>query len=211
MMRFREKQDKKPELVGFQEFSPERNLYSQQNSKTRFRGYLYLPIGLPFMGEWVVTQGHSGEHTHKDVWRHAWDFEIKDEKGSTFSGKGSVLNDYYCYNKPVVAPADGWVEELDDQVEDNQLQQINVEQNWGNTIILRHVDGLYTKLSHLRKGSFTVEKGNFVKKGEKIALCGNSGRSPVPHIHFQVQATPYIGSATIDYPLGRYIVDRKNC
>jgi urea transporter/murein DD-endopeptidase MepM/ murein hydrolase activator NlpD len=210
MLRFREKPDKKLDLVTFQEFSPERNLYSQKNSKMRFRGYLYLPIGLPFMGEWSVTQAHSGEHTHKGIWRHAWDFEIKDEKGKTFSGKGASLTDYYCYKKPVIAPADGWVEEIVDQVEDNQPNEVNLEHNWGNTIILRHADGLYSKLSHLQKGSFTVEKGGFVKKGDRLGLCGNSGRSPEPHIHFQIQPTPYIGSATLDYPLGRYILKKEN-
>ncbi|MBK7030973.1 MAG: M23 family metallopeptidase [Bacteroidales bacterium] len=158
------------------------------------------------MGEWIVTQGHSGEHTHKESWRHAWDFEICDENGNTYAEKGNVLTDYFSYNKPVVAPADGWIEEIIDNVEDNDPRAFNLRQNWGNTVVIRHFDGLYSKMSHLRKGSLKVEKGNFVKKGDKIALCGNSGRSPQPHIHFQMQATPYIGSATLDFPIGRYIL-----
>ncbi len=209
MLRFREKPSALMQLVAFQEFSPERNLYSQKNSKTRFMGNLYLPVGLPFMGEWEVTQGHSGQHTHKDAWKHAWDFEIRDEKGKTFSGNGSALADYYCYNKPVIAPADGWVVEIVDGVDDNFPGVVNLHQNWGNAIILKHVDGLYSKICHLRKESFCVEKGAFVKKGEKLALCGNSGRSPEPHIHFQLQAYPYIGSATLDFPVGRYLLGRE--
>jgi hypothetical protein len=35
---------------------------------------------------------------------------------------------------------------------------------------------------------------------------GNSGRSPYPHLHFQLQATPYVGSVTLDHPVGYYIL-----
>jgi urea transporter/murein DD-endopeptidase MepM/ murein hydrolase activator NlpD len=198
------------ELVGFQEFSPERNLYTRKNNKSRFPGLFYLPLNLPFMGEWTVTQGHSGKITHKDGWRHAWDFELTDDEGKKFSGNGTRLTDYYCFNKPVLAPADGWVEEIQDLVEDNEIGDVNIEQNWGNTIIIRHADKLFTKLSHLRKGSFKVTKGNYVKKGEILAQCGNSGRSPQPHIHFQVQANPYIGSTTMDHPLNHYLLKGKD-
>lgn len=197
------------ELVGLQEFSPERNLYSQKNHKSRFPGLFYFPLNLPFMGEWTVTQGHSGALTHKEGWRHAWDFELTDDEGSSYSGNGTHLTDYYCFNKPVLAPADGWIEEIQDQVEDNEIGEVNLEQNWGNTIILRHADNLYTNLSHLRKGSFKVAKGTYVKKGDILAMCGNSGRSPQPHIHFQVQANPFIGSTTIDHPINHYLLNGK--
>ena len=46
--------------------------------------------------------------------------------------------------------------------------------------------------------------GDYVKPGDVVAACGNSGRSPEPHLHFQVQATPYVGSKTISYPFTAY-------
>ena len=95
--------------------------------------------------------------------------------------------------------------EVIDYIDDNAIGDMNIGNNWGNTIVIKHLDGLYTKLSHLKKESIKIAKGDYVKKGDSLALVGNSGRSPFPHLHFQVQATPYIGSKTLDYPLGNYI------
>jgi len=204
-LKFRERFFTKPELVGYQQFSPEKNLYSHLNYKSRFGKSLYLPLSLPFWGEWKVTQGHNGSFTHKGEWRHAWDFEVIDDEGLTYVGEGAQREDYYCYSKPVLAPADGFVQEIVDEVGENEIGNIDLEHNWGNTIILRHTDQLYTKLSHLKPGSFKVAAGDAVKKGQVIAACGSSGRSPYPHIHFQIQGTPFIGSKTIEYPVGHYI------
>ncbi len=204
-LRFRERFYLKPEMVLFQQYSPERNLYSQINNKNRFKNALYYQIYLPFFGEWTVTQAHSGNHTHKGDWRHAWDFEIVDENAKVYKGDGLKLEDYYCFNKPVLAPADGYIVEIIDYIDDNAIGEMNIQNNWGNTIVIKHLEGLYTKLCHLKKESIKVKSGDYVKKGDNIALVGNSGRSPIPHLHFQIQATPYIGSKTLDYPLGNYI------
>ncbi|MBK8507042.1 MAG: M23 family metallopeptidase [Saprospiraceae bacterium] len=106
----------------------------------------------------------------------------------------------------MLCPAHAVVEEVILYVEDNPVGAYNTRQNWGNTIVLKHAEGLYTKLSHLRKGSIKVVKGEYVKKGMLLAACGNSGRSPEPHLHFQVQTTPYIGSRTLAYPFASYIL-----
>jgi len=210
ILKFRERFYDKPELVTYQQFSPEKNLYSHLNYKARFGKSLYFAFVLPFWGEWKVTQSHNGKFTHQGDWRHAWDFEITDEDGLTYAGDGTLRENYYAYNKPVLAPADGFVEEITDDVEDNEIGSVDLENNWGNTLILRHADLLYSKLSHLKKGSFKVAVGDTVKKGQVIAACGNSGRSPVPHLHFQLQGTPYIGSPTLDYPISHFIRHKNN-
>lgn len=209
VLKFRERFFNKPEVVFHQQFSPEKNLYTQLNNKTRFSGYQYAPILLPFWGEWMVSQGHHGEHTHREGWAHAWDFEIKDDFGSVFKNTGLKREDYYCYNKPVICPADGIVEELIDYVDENEIGDMNLEQNWGNTIVIKHAEHVYSKLSHLKKDSFKVIKGEQVKQGQILAHVGSSGRSPLPHLHFQIQETPFIGSKTLDYPLAHYIRNNK--
>jgi len=205
VLKFRERHLNKPELVGIQHFSPEKNLYTRLNSKKRYGELPWFRVALPFWGEWMVTQAHNGPITHKENWRHAWDFEVTGSDGRTYKGSGAQLSDYYAFNKPVLAPADGWIESFTGGIDDNRVGEVNLEHNWGNTIVIRHTDHLFSALSHLKKESIKVSAGSFVKKGEVIALCGNSGRSPVPHLHFQFQATPQIGSATLDIPFSHYI------
>lgn len=193
-------------LTPIQYYSPEENLYRYINNRERvMNNFYYYHLSLPFMGDWTISQGYDGGITHKGDWGKALDFVITDKEKKTYQGAGSKLEDFYCYNKPVLSPADGIAVEIIDYVEDNAVGGNNTRQNWGNTIVIKHAEGLYTKLSHLKKGSFRVTKGAYIKKGEIIASCGNSGRSPEPHLHFQVQSTPYFDSRTMAYPFAYYL------
>ena len=196
-------------LTPIQYYSPEKNLYRYLNGKERMLNKFYYHIYLPVMGEWMLSQGHDGSITHKGEWSKALDFVILDDEMKTFNGAGNLPEHFYCYNKPVLAPADGIVQDIVDHVDDNEIGKNNTAQNWGNTIIIKHTEGLYTKLSHLKKNSFKTSKGAYVKRGDIVASCGNSGRSPEPHLHMQVQATPYIGSKTLNYPVA-YFNSRKD-
>ncbi len=204
-LKFREKYSYSLSEVYFQYNAPEKNLYIFLNNKERFRFKLFTPIKLPFFGHWKVSQGHDGEHTHKGPYRYAWDFNIEGPDGNQYKNEGDYPEDYYCFNKPVIAPEDGVVENVTDGIADNIIGKPNLIDNWGNTVIIKHRNGIYTKLSHLKKGSITVKKGDEVKFGQPIGNCGNSGRSPYPHLHFQIQPYPYIGAVTMDYPLSNYI------
>ncbi len=202
---------KKPEELT-EEFikleNPEKSLYLYHTLKEILKNKLYYPISLPFAGEWTVLQSHNGKYTHKDLWRYAWDFIITDENGKSFQNNGDYPADYYCYDKPVYAPADGYIINIVDGIHDNIIGETNTVQNWGNSIVIKHTEYLYTQLSHLKAGSIRVKNGDFVKKGTLLATVGNSGYSPYPHLHFQIQSLPYVGSATLDYPLYNFIVKK---
>lgn len=196
-------------LTPIQYYSPEINLYRYINGRERLMNNVYHQIALPFMGEWMVSQGYDGTITHKGDWSKALDFVVLDNEMKTYRFPGNLPEHFYCYNKPVLSPADGIVEEIIDHIDDNEIGGNNTQQNWGNTIVIKHNEGLYSKLSHLKKHSFKIAKGAYVKKGELIAHVGNSGRSPEPHLHFQIQATPYVGSKTLTYPISFFTV-REN-
>lgn len=209
VLKFRVKPSLDLAEVVVQQNSPEKNLYSYVNDIGRFQPNT-LRTNLPFYGKWEVSQAHNGKITHKGDWKHAWDFIITDDNGIQFKSEGNELADYYCYNKPVTAVADGTVESVVDNIPDNPVGEINTKENWGNTVIIKHADFVYSSLSHLMHGSISVKEGQRVRRGEKIGLCGNSGRSPYPHLHFQMQYSPYIGSKTLNYPIGYYLLSENN-
>ncbi|MCF8379905.1 MAG: urea transporter [Bacteroidales bacterium] len=189
---------------------PENNLYSYQNQKINAFHRNLIPFKLPFYGKWTVSQGHEGEYTHKEDWRFAWDFVVLDEKGLQYNNEGYYPQDYYCYGKSVISPGAGTIEEIVDNIPDNEIGKANLTSNWGNSVIIKHAEYLYSSLNHLKPGSITVKVGDNVVCGQKVGEAGNSGRSPYPHLHFQFQATPYIGSETINYPFSYFMVNNES-
>ena len=55
---------------------------------------------------------------------------------------------------------------------------------YGNTVEISHGNGYVTRYAHNQKN--LVRVGDTVKKGDKVALMGSSGRSTGPHVHFEV-------------------------
>jgi murein DD-endopeptidase MepM/ murein hydrolase activator NlpD len=55
----------------------------------------------------------------------------------------------------------------------------------GNMITIDHGYGMVTRYGHISK--LLKKKGNRVKRGEVIALVGNTGRSTGPHLHYEVR------------------------
>lgn len=193
-------------ITPVQFYRPEENLYRYISGRDRLlHRHFMIPLQLPFLGEWTVGQGYHGERTHRGDWAHALDFDIRDGSGRTYREPGAEPSDFLCHGKPVLSPGDGIVQAVIDQVDDNPVGRSNTRENWGNTIVIRHADGLYTKLCHLLKSGIRVSPGDAVRRGEIIGICGSSGRSPEPHLHFQAQSTPHVGSRTMPYPFVHYL------
>ncbi len=197
-------------LLYFKPGSPEENYYYHQNRKSRFEKFKYFFAELPFWGEWKVSQGFNGKYTHKDEWKHAWDFVIPTDEGNDFEGEGNSTDDYNCFSTPVVSPLDGKIVRVVNNVPDNSIGDVNLKNNWGNTVIIDHGEGLFSKISHLKKKSIKVEQGDEIKKGEIVAQCGNSGRSPTPHLHFQFQLSDKIDSGTYKFPIALFLEKTEN-
>jgi murein DD-endopeptidase MepM/ murein hydrolase activator NlpD len=56
---------------------------------------------------------------------------------------------------------------------------------YGNVVDVKHAYGFTTRYGHLRQ--ILVKPGQFVKKGQVIAVQGSTGRSTGEHLHYEVR------------------------
>ncbi|MDD2889945.1 MAG: urea transporter [bacterium] len=195
-----------PYLIDFFSNTPEESLEYYHSKIIKISEEGLYPVYLPFNGEWTVTQGYNDEPTHKLQWAYAWDFEVLDENKSKFKNSGGEQKDFYCFDKPVIAPINGTVVKIINNIDDNPINHLNTKDNWGNLIVLQYAPNIFALLCHLKKGSIKVVVGQYVKTGEIIAQCGNSGRSAIPHLHLQLQTTSEPGSPTIKANIVNFII-----
>lgn len=174
-----------------------RHLFNRSQLINRAETYKgSVEYGLPFEGEWLVYNGGitaASSHSWGVVaQRYAYDFVIADPSYGRHKGRGTKVRDYYCYGKEILAVADGEVVRTVNRVWDAPFIGYGILDFFtpnfiGNYIVIRHSAGEYSFYAHLKKGSITVQKGEAVKRGQVIGLCGHSGHSSEPHLHFHIQ------------------------
>ena len=157
-------------------------------------------LRLPFEGVWLVFWGGDTKelNQHHDVQnqRYAFDFLMVDDSGRTHKGDGKENEDYFAYSQNVLCPADGIVTDVITGVRDNSPGSMNSFSALGNAIFIEHNKNEVSVLAHFKEGSTLVKAGDKVRSGQVIGLCGNSGNSSEPHIHFHLQNTPVIQDGT---------------
>lgn len=184
--------DEHGKIAGLSLLPPTRAIPVPDRLATSFR--------LPFEGRWLVLWGGDSKelnrHHDQRYQRFAFDFVVVDDGGRSHRGEGKENKDFYAFGQPILAPADGVVTDVVTGVRDNTPGCTNPAFSGGNTVILMHKDYEYSVLGHMQQGSIRVRCGDNVKQGQVLGLCGNSGNSSEPHIHFHVQNTPIIADAT---------------
>lgn len=149
---------------------------------------------LPFRGTWMVSNGGRSEETNNHVrfaggdgpknQIYAYDFR----RGHT--GEGKTLEDYDVFGEEVIAPADGVVIQVINGAIDVLPGERDRAVGCGNTVIIDHGNGEYSVLCHFKHNSIRVSVGDHVKQGDVLGLCGNTGNTSEPHIHYHLQDGP---------------------
>jgi murein DD-endopeptidase MepM/ murein hydrolase activator NlpD len=145
---------------------------------------------------WGGDTKELNRHHDTQNQRYAFDFLIADERGKTHRGEGKANEDYYAFGQKILAPADGVVTDVITGVRDNEPRSMNPYSILGNTVIIQHREHEVSVLAHFKNGSIAVKPGDKIKKGRLLGLCGNSGNSSEPHLHYHLQNTPILQDAT---------------
>jgi hypothetical protein len=159
--------------------------------------YTNTTFSLPFRGTWFTSMGGLNElvnyHYAYDYKRYAFDFVIV-KNDLMVSGNRLKNESYFAFGQEILAPASGRVVKVENDVPDNNpVGKMNKARRAGNFVVIDHGNEEYSFLAHLKYKSVRVQVGDEVKQGDVIGLCGNSGYSQGPHLHFQVSTSP-------DYP-----------
>ena len=183
------------------------------NPKNEISGLLFKPyteakeilrnttkMRLPFKGEWSVTWGGDNKeqnyHVESVAQKNAFDILMYDQKGSTHKGTGESNEDYYAFGKDLYAPCDGEVVLVVDGVKDNIPGTSNPIYIPGNTVIIKTANGEFAFFAHFKQHSIVVKQGQKISAGALLGLCGNSGNSSEPHLHFHLQNVEDMTKAT---------------
>lgn len=150
---------------------------------------------VPVAGPVRIAQGFDGPLSHAGPLRHALDLV----RPPSFSSPTESI-----WEAPVSAPAAGVVESVRNTVPDNPLGVCNFAECWGNFVCIRLDQGGWALLAHFREGSIAVRPGMRVEIGTYLGAAGNSGRSPVPHVHLQVQSGREPGARTVPFRLANF-------
>ncbi len=153
-------------------------------------------LSVPFKGQWLVFWGGDTKdlNQHHDVpnQKFAFDFVGVNEKGETRKGDGKTNEDYVAFSREILAPADGIVTDVIEGVRENVPGSMNPFSALGNAVCIQHREYEVSVLAHLKLGSVRVKVGDKVKRGQILGLCGNSGNSSEPHLHYHLQNTSVV-------------------
>jgi hypothetical protein len=150
-------------------------------------------LHLPVNGKWFVYWGgrtvEDNYHAVNVGQRFAMDLLIL-RNGKSHNSEANSLKAYYCWEQPILAPAPGIVVRAVNDLPDQKIGECDPRNPLGNHIVINFGNEEYGFFAHFRQNSLRVSVGDKILTGQEIGLCGNSGNSSEPHLHFHLQTNP---------------------
>lgn len=116
-----------------------------------------FPTGMPLMpGGFRLSSG----------------FGMRTDPFTGMIGRHDGLDFTSAIGAPILATADGVV------------SRSGWEDTYGNIVEITHAEGFMTRYAHI--STRLVKEGQRVKRGDRIAEVGSTGRSTGPHLHYEV-------------------------
>ncbi|MFZ2957660.1 MAG: M23 family metallopeptidase [Candidatus Ozemobacteraceae bacterium] len=125
------------------------------------------------------------------AWIYLAPFVGKPGQKASHEGLDFVHNKSAVPHVPVIAVAEGTVAYVRTGCPQSSLFSSNTSlreagAGWGNHVVLYHGNGIYTRYAHLIPGTIKAKPGERVIPGDILGEMGNSGRSDVRHLHFEI-------------------------
>ena len=163
-----------------------------------------LIVSSPLRGDgWVALSALSNTNSHRRTLvvvdgkariaqRFATDWTRIGADGLAFRGDPSKNANWSAYGAEVLAVGNASVADVNDGIPENdptsdkKAVPITLETVAGNYIILDLGNGYFAFYAHLQPKSIRVKVGDKVRRGQVLALLGNSGNADAPHLHFHI-------------------------
>jgi len=145
--------------------------------------------------------------------RFATDWVRAGADGLAFRGDPAQPSNWSAYGAEVHSVGPGTVVDVRDGIPENDPSSekkavpITVDSAPGNYLIIDMGNAYFSFYAHLQPNSIRVKKGDRVRRGQVIALLGNSGNSDSPHLHFHItDGNSPLGAEGVPYVLEAFEV-----
>ena len=164
-----------------------------------------------YLSRFLSTTGYDYHQKNGEITYNAPDPIVADSTKISMYKSPAYIHNFKAENiasYPNIYPVDGWITrqfDLDSNVLGNGHQgldfaaatgtpikatapgvvgKIENDKYFGLIVSIYHDNGFITRYGHCSQ--ILVSKHERVKRGETIALVGNTGRSTAPHVHYEV-------------------------
>jgi hypothetical protein len=183
---------------------------------------------LPIKNKLLVYDGHDFYSHHRrfdyefvpikqmgftgNFMRYAYDFAVLNSEGKQHINKGENNTDWFGFGTEILAVADGEIVAIETNQKDDKTFDIPALKNnplalYGNYVVIKHSEDVYSLYGHLKNQSSTAFKvGDKIKKGQQIGAMGTSGSAFFPHLHFEIRNSIWHDAVGLPYYFNNYSV-----